>query len=976
MFFRVLQALAFALVFLTSLRSYAAAPTATTSAATSITTSQAQLNGAGIPNSEQTTGWFRISATNPGTCNDMFGTRVPAAGGTDLGSGTTSVPYSILATGLTSGVSYYFCAIVQNASGTAFGSVLSFTVPGAPAVVTNAATSVTSTGATLQGSANPNAASSTGWFRYSAAMPASCNDSFGTRAPSSGGSNLGSGTSSVDYSIAISALSPGTTYYYCAIASNVHGTSFGTVQSFTTQAIAPSVTTNTASMITGTTAQLNGAANPGGAATTGWFRYATTSPGTCNDVFGTRAPAMGGQSLGSGNASVPYSLGITGLTAATTYYYCAIAQNSVGTSVGSVQQFTTPAPPTVTTNAASSIGNTTAQLNGSGTPNGASTTGWFRFSLTNPGTCDDSFGSRAPLSGGSSLGSSYSPQSYSQSISGLSANTTYFYCAIAQNSEGLAFGTILQFTTASAPIATTAAATLVTSSSATLNGAGDPNLSSAWGYFRYSPTMPASCNDSFGTRAPASDLFLGSGTSDVNFSQGITGLSPATTYYYCAIVYNSYGYAYGALLSFTTLANAPSVTTSAASMLTGTGAQLNGSANPGGATTTGWFRYATASPGTCNDSFGTRAPAMGGTSLGSGISSTPFSQAISGLVPGTTYFYCAIAQNAVGTGFGSVQQFTTPLPPTVTTNAASGIANTSAQLNGSGTPNGSATTGWFRYSATMPMMCDDTFGSRAPAMGGSSLGTGYSAQNFAQSISGLSPGTLYYYCAIVQSAEGQAFGAIQTFTTAAPPAATTAAATLVTSSSATLNGSGDPNLSSAWGYFRYSATMPASCTDSFGTRAPASDIFLGSGTNDVNYSQGITGLLPGTTYHYCAIVYNSYGYAYGALQSFTTLANAPTVSTSSASMLTSSSAQLNGSANPGGSATTGWFRYATTSPGTCNDMFGTRAPAMGGSALGSGTSNTAFSQGILGLTSGTVYYYCAIAQNAVGTAFGSAAAAS
>ena len=45
-------------------------------------------------------------------------------------------------------------------------------------------------------------------------------------------------------------------------------------------------------------ATLNGTANPNGAATTGWFRYATTNPGTCNDSFGTRAPASGGTRAG------------------------------------------------------------------------------------------------------------------------------------------------------------------------------------------------------------------------------------------------------------------------------------------------------------------------------------------------------------------------------------------------------------------------------------------------------------------------------------------------------------------------------------------------------------------------------------------------------------------------------------------------------------------------------------------------------
>ncbi|MEQ1920898.1 MAG: LamG-like jellyroll fold domain-containing protein [Pyrinomonadaceae bacterium] len=110
-------------------------PSVTTTAATSITSSGALLNGTGNPNLAQTNGWFRISATDPGTCNDTFGTRVPASGGTDLGSGSAAVPYSQSATGLTAGVTYYFCAIADSASGTGFGSVLQFTTTATPTTV-------------------------------------------------------------------------------------------------------------------------------------------------------------------------------------------------------------------------------------------------------------------------------------------------------------------------------------------------------------------------------------------------------------------------------------------------------------------------------------------------------------------------------------------------------------------------------------------------------------------------------------------------------------------------------------------------------------------------------------------------------------------------------------------------------------------------------------------------------------------------
>src|SRR5207253_16348 len=172
--------------------------------------------------------------------------------------------------GLTAGTTYYFCALASNSVGANFGSVLSFTTIAAPTVTTTAATGVSSAGATLNGSANPNLAAATGWLRYDTVNPGACNDSFGTRAPASGGLALGSGGSAVAYSQAVG-LTAGTTYYFCAIASNSAGTNFGSVLSFTTTA-APTVTTSAASNLTGGTATLNGSANPNLAATTGWFR--------------------------------------------------------------------------------------------------------------------------------------------------------------------------------------------------------------------------------------------------------------------------------------------------------------------------------------------------------------------------------------------------------------------------------------------------------------------------------------------------------------------------------------------------------------------------------------------------------------------------------------------------------------------------------------------------------------------------------
>ena len=142
------------------------------------------------------------------------------------------------------------------------------------------------------------------------------------------------------------------------------------------------------------------------------------------------------------------------------------------------------------------------------------------------------------------------------------------------------------------------------------------------------------------------------------------------------------------------IAMAPTVATNAASSVTATGATLNGTGNPNGATTTGRFRYSTINPATCNDTFGTRAPASAASDsvLGAGASGVAYSQAITGLLPATTYYFCAIANNNVGTSFGSVSNFTTPgIAPTVTTNPVNVTLNNDSTATFTAAASGSPT---------------------------------------------------------------------------------------------------------------------------------------------------------------------------------------------------------------------------------------------------------------------------------------------
>lgn len=211
-----------------------------------------------------------------------------------------------------------------------------------------------------------------------------------------------------------------------------------------TYAIVPTAVTAAATNRTGTSATLNGITNPGGAQTTASFRYGTAMT-PCGSGF-TQTPANESP-VPAGVVDVNVSLTITGLSQGTTYYFCLLASNIFGASLGNQLSFTTLNTPAVTTTAVTGLSATTVTLNGAVNPRGLSTTAWFRYSTVNPGTCNDTFGTRTPPGNDSVLGSGMATQNYSQSIAGLIAATTYYVCAIAQNSDGLGFGNVLTMPT-------------------------------------------------------------------------------------------------------------------------------------------------------------------------------------------------------------------------------------------------------------------------------------------------------------------------------------------------------------------------------------------------------------------------------------------------------------------------------------------------------------------------------------------------
>ena len=202
--------------------------------------------------------------------------------------------------------------------------------PSAPTASISAATSVTGTTATFNGTVSANYFSTTVQFQYSTSSIFSSYSSVtATQSPTL--------DQSVSVSAPVTGLSHGTTYYVRVVATNAIGavTSSSSV-SLTTSVASPTATTSAASSVTHNAATLNGTVSANGASTTVKFQYNTTNNfASYTEVTATQSPVSG--------QSVSVSASLTGISASTTYYFRIVATNSQGTATTASTSFATSA---------------------------------------------------------------------------------------------------------------------------------------------------------------------------------------------------------------------------------------------------------------------------------------------------------------------------------------------------------------------------------------------------------------------------------------------------------------------------------------------------------------------------------------------------------------------------------------------------------------------------------------------------------
>jgi alpha-tubulin suppressor-like RCC1 family protein len=633
-----------------------------------------------------------------------------------------------------------------------------------------------------------------------------------------------------------------------------------------------------ASMVTLSSATLNGTTNPIGLNAVGWFRYTTVDPGTCSDSFGTRVPAADGISIGAGMALTGFSEAIIGLSPTTTYYYCAFVRNTNGTYTSAVGSFITsglPDPPadvfSVPANQKIWV-NFTVPLN-----NGGSEIAGYTASCTPAGGGDgvSQFGISSPLA-----------------VEGL-ANGIRYNCTV-QTSNGI--GT-------SAPALAINVA--VPTAAHVLGAGGDHSCAltarngvKCWGLNSNGQLG----NGSVATQAVPANVD--------GLSNGIAAVS-AGGQHTCALTMT------------------------------------------GGVKCWGYNHHGQLGDGTTTDRL-TPTDVLG---LATGVVA----------ITGRDFHSCALMAAGGVKCWGTTPTDVSGLTSGVVAVAAGGglVSTHSCALNTAG---GVKCWGYNNYG----QLGDGTLTAQPTPVDVYGLTSG---------VASIATGS-DHSCAVTNSGGLKCWG--DNFDGRLGDGTTTHRSRPVDvyglSSGVAMAAAGFWNTCAltvagglkCWGNNYYGQIGDGTIVE---RRAPVTVSSMTSGTLAVSVGHG----------HICAYT------ATGSFKCWGRNTNSqlgegtsayhreptdvlgfqpPSVSSGSASAVETVAATLTGEANPNGDNTVGWFRYSTVDPGTCSDSFGTRVPTTDSISIGAGMALTGFSEAIVGLSSSTTYYFCAIASNANGMTYG------
>ncbi len=714
----------------------------------------------------------------------------PDISGSNVSTTATSGAFTVNVTGLTSNTPYHFRGYATNSQGTGYAGDSTFTtVSGAPTAT--AATGSSITGFTANWTAPTGTATITN-YQLDVATDS------GFTSFVSGYNNLSiSGTSQT-----VTGLSSGTPYYYRVRAANAGGTS-GNSDTITVTTIAyspPSIDTPVFSSVSTTGATLGATIESNGGAS-------IISAGV---AYGTSAnPDISGSKVSTTATSGAFTVNVTGLTSNTQYHFRGYATNSQLTGYTGDSTFTTVSGAPAATAATG--------LSASGfTANWTAPPG--RATITN---CQLDI---ATDSGFTSLVSGYNNLSVSgtsQTVTGLSSGTPYYYRVRAVNAGGTSGNSnTITVNTSPAPIIDTPTSALISTAGATLGATIESNGGSSI----------TAAGVAYGTGANPDISGSKKSTTVKNgaFKVNVTALTSNTLYHFRGYATNSQGTGYTEDTTFTTVSGAP--TTTAATGLLTSGFTANWTAPAGTASIASYQLDVATSLTFTSFVSGYKGLTVSGTSA-----------AVTGLISGNTYYYRVRAVNKGGTSAnsGTIKVTTNALPPALVSPKAGSIGTSRAELGATIESNGGA-------SVTAAGVAYGT--SIDPDITANTKSTTVKSGAFKVNVTALTSNTLYHFRGYATNTAGTSYTADSTFTTLAG-APTATQATGLSTTGFTANWAAPPGTA---GIASYQLDVATSLT--FTSFVSGYKGLIVSGTSAV-----VTGLIPGKTYYYRVRAVNAGG---------------------------------------------------------------------------------------------------------------------
>ena len=688
--------------------------------------------------------------------------------------------------------------------------------------------------------------------------------------------------------------------------------------------------------------------------------YSTTSMGA------TVAGVEAGTGFGSEAANISAKT-ITGLTANTSYFFNVVVTDEAGNksiynelSQATPADTTAPTPGSAGAISPANITETTLDLNWQVGSDDVSTPANLEYEVRR--SLLNNMSNVADAEGNGNVIQAYTLNNNTYSATGLNPSTTYYFNVIIKDEAGnksvytTLNATTLADTTNPAP---GASGTLTTSSiSATgldLNWTFGTDNISLPATLQYEVRQSTTNNMATVATAESNGSVIQSYAANIN-SFTVSSLNPASTYYFTVIIQDEAGNK--------AIYNTASATTSADSInpvpgnsgtinsasITTTSLDLSFSAGTDNSTGTAALEYEIRQSSANNISNVSDAESNG--VIARPYTANDTSHSLSGLTPGTNYFFNVIIKDEAGNksiyATHSVSTLSEAPPPNPTGAGAVVDSDSQITLNWS---SGGGTTSDYRIAYQT--------GSTAPAncASGTQIGEG-SVSGTSHAINGLTHETEYSFriCAInANSTPDVSSGVTVTGTTNdqdAPPNPTGESATVDSDSQITLNwSSGGGTTADYLIAYQTGSTAPANCAS--GTQIGAGSI---SGT-----SHAISGLTHETEYSFriCAINANATPIASsGVAVTATTNSQAAPPNPTGLAATVDSDSQITLNWNSGGGTTADYrIAYQTGATAPANCASGTQI----GEGAVSGTSHA-----VTGLTHETEYSFrvCAINANA------------